>query len=247
MRGILLLVFLLTACGIKANPEVLKPPEVEIKRVGSKVYIRSLSGEVSVKGFQREGPYWAKEYKEAFCFSVQRLGGKSQKFCVANAIDGMPSIKISEKEEEVKLEPIGFPAYRLYPLKDGLLILEEGKSLMGSFYIKKEYAERCYAITGVKGNAESYPLNFCVKPKPPPPVPEVEGLEIREGKDKIYLVWFYPRNYREFVVYEQEREIGRTTGFSLEAPMPKAKTTFTVKVISPEGFQSRGVSLVYNP
>lgn len=68
MKRLLLLAFPLAGCGIKANPEVLKSPEVDVKRIGQKVYVKSLSGEIRVKGFERYGDYWVKEAERAFCF-----------------------------------------------------------------------------------------------------------------------------------------------------------------------------------
>ena len=52
---------------------------------------------------------------------------------------------------------------------------------------------------------------------------------------------------KEYVIYERGKEIGRTTGLAFEIPLPKDKTSYTVKVISPLGFESKGVSVDYNP
>ncbi len=247
MKRLLPITFLIAGCGIKAKPEVLKDPEVEIKRIGKRVYVRSLSGEVRIKGFEREGDYWVKEEEKPFCFVVERIEEASKKFCLDGALREEPSLKLVEEEGFVKLYPSGFEAYRLYELKNGSILLETSKTFREAIRLEKDYWERCYALTGIKGGVESEPLKFCIKPKPPPPVPEVEKLELRVGKHSIYLVWFYKGEYREFVVYKDRKEIGRTTGFSFETEPPKVKTTFTVKVVSPLGFESKGISVDYNP
>ncbi len=247
MKRLIPFLFLLAGCGIKANPEVLKAPEVEIRRIGKKVYVKSLSGEVQIKGFERQGDYWVKEEERPFCFVVERVGEASKKFCVAGALEEKPSLKISEDEAHIELYPSNFEVYRLYDLRDGFLSLENTKTFRESIRLERDYWERCYAITGIRGNVESEPVEFCVKPKPPPIVPEVDGLEIREGKQALYLVWFYGQDYREFIIYRDGKEIGRTTGFAFETELPKEKTTFTVKVVSPLGFESKGRSVDYSP
>ncbi|MFN3976364.1 MAG: hypothetical protein ACK4LT_04790 [Aquificaceae bacterium] len=248
MKKYLLVLFLFSAgCGIKATPEVLKEPEVVIKRIGDKVYVRSVSGEVRIKGFEKVGSYWIKENKEAFCFSVERIGGRSRKFCVGKAIEEKPLLRVEEERDFVEVIPLGFEAYRLYTVKEGSISLEEAKEFKESIKLERDYWERCYAIVGVKGALESSPVEFCTKPKPPPTIKEVENLEVRVGESKLYLVWFYKEGYKEFVIYQNGREIGRTTGFAFEVPPPEGKATFTVKVINPLGFESKGVSVDYSP
>ncbi len=75
------LLLFLASCGIKAKPEPLPRPQVDIKRVGHLVLVKSLEGDVRVKGFEREGLYWVKREQEAFCFVVERVGGKGKR-CV---------------------------------------------------------------------------------------------------------------------------------------------------------------------
>ncbi|MEZ0337193.1 MAG: hypothetical protein ABWK02_03185 [Aquificaceae bacterium] len=246
-RYILIPILLSFGCGIKANPEVLKEPEVVIKRIGHKVYVKSLFGEIRVKGFERVEDHWIKENKEAFCFLIERVGGKSHKFCVEEAIEERPLLKVKEEKDYVEIVASGFEGYRLYPTDKGRINFQMAKDFKDGLSLERDYWERCYAITGVRASLESSPVEFCVKPKPPPVVKEVEGLEVRVGEGKLYLVWFYREDYREFVVYENGKEMGRTSGFAFEAPLPKERTIFTVKVISPLGFESKGVSVDYSP
>lgn len=241
------LLLFLSACGIKANPEVLKEPEVVVKRIGDKVYVKSLSGDIKIKDFEREGEYWIKERSEAFCFFIERVGGKGKKYCVGKSLQEKPALEILEKEEYVRLLAYGFENYKLYSIKDGILLLESGEEFKNTKEIKRDYWERCYAVTGIKNSSESAFVNFCVKPKKAPPVEDVKRLEIRQSQEKLYLVWFYDKEYREFVVYMNGEEIGRTVGFVFEMPIPKEKVIFTVKVIGPLGFESGGISVVYNP
>ncbi|MCX8164644.1 MAG: hypothetical protein N3D14_04545 [Aquificaceae bacterium] len=246
MRWFALFFLLLASCGIKANPEVLKAPDVEIKRMGNKVYVRSLSGEIRVKDFERLGVYWVKERSDNFCFNVERVGGRHQRFCVGSALDKIPYFKLQEEGGFVKLLPDGFELYRLYPIKDDMPVLEEGKIFRGSLNLERTYWKVCYFLTGVDGVLESQPLKLCIKPMPPPPIAEVKNLEIREGEDRLYLVWFYQEEYREFVVYKNGKELGRTTGFSFELK-ERVQALYTVKVISPLGFESKGTSVHYSP
>lgn len=247
MKKLLLLILPLTGCGIKANPEVLKAPEVDIRRIGQKVYVKSLSGDIRIKGFERYEDYWIKEEEKPFCFVVQRLGERSQKFCVGPALEERPTLKLVENDSYVKVLPSGFESYRLYSLRDGFVYLESAKTFSKEIQIERDYWERCYAITGLKGNTESQSVELCIKPKPPPSIPEVEGLELRRGRRTLYIVWFYQHQYKEFVIYKDGKEIARTTGFAFETELPQNKTTFTVRVISPLGFESKGLSIDYSP
>ncbi|MFN3871322.1 MAG: hypothetical protein ACK4MW_07575, partial [Aquificaceae bacterium] len=146
-----------------------------------------------------------------------------------------------------KLVAKGFEGYRLYPLKDGKPLLEPGIGFKGEINLERGYWERCYALTGVEGLRESPFVDFCVRPKEPPPIEEVKGLQIRVGEKRLYIVWFYDRDYREFVIYQNGKEIGRTVGFSFEVPIPERESTFTVRVINSLGFESKGISVDYKP
>lgn len=246
-KSLFILLVFLSSCGIKANPEVLKEPEVVVRRIGDKVYVKSLSGDIRVKGFERVNGYWVKEDPEAFCFFVERLKGKGKKFCVGKAIQEEPTLKFLEEEEHVKVLTYGFESYRLYDIKEGLLLLESYVEFKDVKDIERDYWERCYAITGIRDTWESPPVSFCIKPKKAPHIEDVKNLEIRIGIEKLYLVWFYDGDYREFVVYMDGKEVGRTVGFSFELPIPKEKAIFTVKVIGPLGFESKGSRVIYNP
>ncbi|MCS7263100.1 MAG: hypothetical protein N3C13_02020 [Aquificaceae bacterium] len=245
MKALPLLVLLLAGCGIKANPEVLRAPEVEVRRIGDRVFLRSLSGEVKVQGFERVGSYWVKENPEAFCFLV--VGERSKRLCVERALREVPSVKVLEEEAKTVFLPSGFELFHLYPLKDELPLLEGRRVIKEEFSLHRGYREQCYLLTGVRGSVESPPIKVCASAKEPPPVEEVSDLQIREGRDKLYLLWFYSRDYKEFVVYKNGKEVGRTTGFSFEVPKPEQKTTFSVKVVHPLGFESSGVSVDYSP
>lgn len=248
MRKLFILCLFITGCGIKANPEVPRAPEVDIRRVGERVYVKSLSGDIKVEGFEKEGAYWTVEKREAFCFSVKRIGGKSKRFCVSNATEKVLYLDFFEEEHSVKVIPSGFESYRLYPYREGSVELEKGREFVGVLSFERDYWERCYFLTGVvDAKTESSPLSFCIKPKPPPAVEEVRNFEIREGKEKLYLVWSYEGEYKEFVLYENGKELERTKGFVFEVPKPKGSTVFRLKVVNPLGFESKGVETVYSP
>lgn len=247
MKKLMPLALLLAGCGIRANPQVLKHPEVEIRRIGEKVYVKSLSGEIRVRGFERQGNYWVRVEGNPFCFTVERLGEGSRRFCVEQAREERPSIRLVEEESHVAVIPSGFESYRLYALREGSLLLETVRTVGEHARLERDYWERCYALTGLRGNVESRPVEFCIKPKPPPTVPEVEGLELRRGRHALYLLWFYEHHYREFVIYRDGKEVGRTGGFAFETGLPEGRATFTIKVVSPAGFESKGRTVDYSP
>lgn len=247
MKRSLFIAPLIFSCGIKANPEVLKAPEVEIRRIGEHIYVRSLAGDIRVEGFENKRGYWIKSSERALCFDVQRIGGKRAKFCVPPAVQKEPSLDIKEEEDRISLTARGFDAYRLYHLEEGSPLLTSARDFKESIVIQKDYWERCYGITGLKDGVESKMAKLCAKPKKPPHIEEVEGLELRLGKEKAYLIWFYRGDYREFVVFVNGKEVGRTRGFSFELDLPEGEAEYRVKVISTLGFESSGRSIVYKP
>ncbi|RMH80393.1 MAG: hypothetical protein D6674_03985 [Acidobacteria bacterium] len=238
---------LLFGCGIKANPETLPKPEVQIWRIGEYVYVFSLSGNIEVRGFQKEENYWYLKKGDAFCFDVLREGGKKGRFCVQEAIREKPSVRLIEEGNRLGLSPYGFQSYMLYPVEDGKIKVQKGRVIKEPIELPRDYFRRCYALAGVKGNLQSEPVNFCLEPKPPPSIPEVQRLELRLGERKAYLLWSYVEEYREFLVFKNGKLLGSTLGFVYEVDPPSRGDTFTVKVVHPLGFQSSGVSLIYSP
>ncbi|MCX8075431.1 MAG: hypothetical protein N3C57_00215 [Aquificaceae bacterium] len=247
MRKLFLLLSLLAGCGIKSNPKVLEYPVVDIKRIGERVYVKSLSGDIRIKGFERLGNYWIKDNPEGFCFLVERIGERSKNFCVEPSTSIVPSFELLEKDEKVIVLPSGFESYYLYPVKDNAIVVEEGKAFIDSVVIQRDYWQRCYAVAGISGSIQSKAVGLCVKPKPPPRVADVKSLEIREGSRSIYALWSYDEDYREFVVYVDYKEVGRTKGFAFELPKPEKKVVISVKVINPMGFESEGYFVDYSP
>ncbi|MEZ0361813.1 MAG: hypothetical protein ABWK04_07995 [Hydrogenobacter sp.] len=245
----LLVLLILSSCGIKANPEPLPEPLVEIRRLGDNVYVRSLQGNIQVEGFEKLDGWFMKEDKEAFCFIVRRIGGKSGKFCVGKSIQKKPAVILKENDSNLLIEASGFPSYRLYPLSDGKLDILNGAEFRGIYRISRDYFRRCYAITGVLDAVESEPYNFCVEAKKVPPIKDVERLEYQTISDKIYLIWSYTPDdlFKEFVIYKDGKEVGSTQSYMYEDTLPEGKTTYTVKVRNKLGFESSGRSITYSP
>lgn len=249
MLYLFLFPLLLLSCGVKTNPQPLPEPVVEVKRIGSKVYVRSLQGEIQVEGFEKSGEWFVKEQSSSFCFKVKRLGGRTEKFCVKRALETKPAVYVREDQESVLIIAEGFPSYRLYPVLDGSVRLSEGMEFKGEYKISKDYYKRCYAITGVVEGQESQPYKFCIASKPAPPIKDVQRLEYQEVSGKIYIFWSYTPDelFSEFIVYKNGKKVGSTEAYMYEDNLPEEKTTYTVKVRNKLGFESPGVSITYSP
>ncbi|MCI4458692.1 MAG: hypothetical protein JHC21_03645 [Thermocrinis sp.] len=239
-------VFFLCSCGIKASTQPLQPPIVEIKRLGEFVYLRSLEGEVIPKGFERKEVGWVKKSAQGFCFKVKRVEGKSSNQCVGGLLEQEPVVKIDYHGDKAKVSFEGFDSYELY------FSLENpwsGKKTSQSVELERDYVEKCYFVVGKKGKDYSKPVKFCLEPLPHPPIKEVERLEYRIVGDSVYLLWSYEpdRFFKEFVIFEGDKEIGTTTGYTFELRKKDKQTIYRVKVRSIYGKESKGVEILYNP
>ena len=237
------------SCGIKANTKPLESPVVELKRIGSKVFLRSLEGEVVPEGFIKTENYWLREQAQPFCFTVKRIEGKKRSECVGGLTEEKVSLDLEYSQEKVKLHLKGFDTYEIYAIEGGRLNPWAGKKLIDKFELDRDYVKRCYLIVGEKQNNYSEPTEFCVEPLSHPPIKEVERLDYRVFEDKLYLIWSYePDNFfKEFVVLENDRKIGTTRTYMFELKRKDEKVTYKVKVRSIYGKESDGVSLPYSP
>lgn len=249
MLYLFLLPLLLLSCGVKTNPQPLPEPIVEVKRIGSETYVRSLQGEIQVEGFEKVGEWFVKEQSSAFCFKIKRLAGRTEKFCVKKASETKPVVYVRESQDTVLLLAEGFPSYRLYPVLNGRLNPSEGQQFKGQHTISRDYRKRCYAITGERDQQESQPYELCVAPKPTPPVNDVQRLDYQEVSGKLYIFWSYSPDelFSEFVVYKNGKQVETTQAYIYQDTAPKEKTTYTVKVRNKLGFESPGVSITYSP
>ncbi|ADO45968.1 conserved hypothetical protein [Hydrogenobacter thermophilus TK-6] len=246
----LLLFFLaLSSCGIKANPKPLPEPSVEIRRIGERLYVRSLQGDVQVEGFEKLDGWFVKESRHALCFQVRRIGGKSAKFCAGKPVESKPTVKLKEDTQSVLVIASGFPSYRLYALSEGRLNLPQVAQFKEEYRINKDYFERCYALTGRVDIRESEPYTFCVRAKEAPPLKDVERLEYQVVEGKIYLFWSYTPDelFKEFVIYRNGKQVGSTSSYIYEDTLPEKETTYTVKVRNKLNLESGGVSITYSP
>ncbi|MFN3814152.1 MAG: hypothetical protein ACK4SM_05975 [Aquificaceae bacterium] len=234
---------------MKAKPKPLPEPMLEVKRVGSMVYVRSLQGETEIKGFERWDEWFKKREEKAFCFDVKRLGGKSAKVCVGEALKRKPTAGFLEMEDKVLIEPEGFFDYKLYSVQNGSIDLYSWKVIKGKHSIERDYFKRCYALTGVEQDVESEPLIFCIDPKKPSEVKDVNRLEYQVVDKKIYIFWSYEPDelFEEFTVYKDGKLIGSTKTNMYEDALPNRKAVYTVKVKNRLGLESKGESVFYNP
>jgi hypothetical protein len=238
--------FFLYSCGIKASTKPLEPTRVELKRLGEVVYLRSLEGEVIPEGFEKKEVGWVKKSAQGFCFKVKRLEGKSSNQCVGGLLEQEPTVKIDYQEDRAKVSLEGFDNYELYfSLEDPW----SGKKTSQSFELERDYVERCYFVVGKKDKDYSKPVKFCLEPLPHPPIREVERLEYRISGDRVYLLWSYEpdRFFKEFVIFEGDKEVGTTTGYVFELKRRDRRTLYRVKVRSIYGKESQGVEVLYNP
>ncbi len=237
------------SCGIKSNPKPLEDPVVEVRRIGAKVFLRSLEGEVIPEGFSRIDNYWVREQIQPFCFLVKRVEGKKKRQCVGGLTQEKVSIDVEYHQNKVKLNLKGFDTYELYAIEGDRLSPWGGKKVLEHLEVNRDYIKRCYLIVGKRGDTYSEPTEFCVDPLPHPPIKEVERLDYRVLGDRLYLIWSYEPDdfFKEFVVFEDDREIGTTKAYMFELKRQDKKTTYKVKVRSIYGKESNGVSLSYNP
>jgi hypothetical protein len=237
------------SCGIKANTKPLESPVVELKRIGSKVFLRSLEGEVVPEGFIKIENYWLREQAQPFCFAVKRIEGKERTECVGGLTEERVSLDLTYYENRVRLNLKGFDTYEVYELEGERLNPWTGKKAVDGLELNRDYVKRCYLVVGKRQNAYSEPTEFCVEALPHPPIKEVERLDYRVFGDKLYLIWSYePDNFfKEFVVLEGDKEIGTTRTHMFELKRKDKKVTYKVKVRSIYGKESDGVSLSYSP
>lgn len=247
MAYILVLLFFIFSCGIKADTQVLPLPEVDVKRIGNAVYVISSKDDVVVDGFQKKGNVFYTENSKAFCFNVKITGGKTKKHCVEEALIQTPRFELTDLEDKARIEAFGFESFAIYSyLNDNINVLER-KLIQREYEIKKHYSKQCYALTGVVGKRESTPVVFCIDAKPIPKIEDVEFLDYTVVEDRLFLIWSYQGEYDAFVVYQDGKVLGETKGFLFEVQKPSSKTHFDVKVRVKEGFLSNGRSITYSP
>ncbi|WP_448588044.1 hypothetical protein [Thermocrinis sp.] len=240
---------LLFSCGIKTNTKPLEEPVLEIKRIGNKVFLRSLEGEVLPEGFVKVGNYWVREEVGQFCFFVKRVEGKKKRECVGDLTSEKVSINLEYEGDRAIINFKGFGMHEVYALEEGRANPWTGKKVKDKIELERGYLPTCYLVVGKEGNTYSEPTQFCVEPMPHPPIREVDKLEYRVWEDKLYLVWSYEPDelFKEFVVLENEKEIGTTKAYVFELKRKDEKTTYQVRVRSIYGKESEGVKLSYNP
>ena len=247
MPYLVLLLIILSSCGIKADTRPLLEPNVKVLRIGDSVYVISLEGDVKVEGFERKDGYYVKKSGEAFCFKVQRIEGKSSKHCVDRAIEKEPELKLEYMENKVLIHLRGFDKYALYPYVKEDINIRNRVLVSEKLTLDRYYERACYAITGLVSGLESKPKVFCVEPLPPPIVEDVESLEYRVWGSSLLILWQYDKEYESFLIYKDGKLVGETYGFIFEYPLPKEVALFTVRVKRKGGFLSSGRSITYKP
>ena len=251
MRSLWLVIALaiLFSCGIKTNTKPLEYPVVELRRIGNRVYLRSLQGEVVPEGFTKVEDYWIRDEAGSFCFVVKRTEGKKKRQCVGGLTDQKVSLKVEYDQKRAKVHLEGFDLYQLYPLDGDRIDPWSGRQVAGVLELKREYIQRCYLVVGKKKEDYSMPTEFCLEAMPHPKIRDVERLEYRVWKDKLYLLWSYEPDelFKEFVIFENDREIGTTKAYIFEVSRKEEEIIYKVKVRSIYGKESEGVSLSYSP
>jgi hypothetical protein len=242
---LVLFAYLNLSCGIKKSPKPLKKPNVSIKVIGSSVYIIPYEPITKPKGFIYSGRYLYKEVKKGECFKISAPNRKALKFCVESILVQKPKVDIEEDREGVLLKPGGFERYRLYPL-EGVPMLEKGKEVKGQLYIEKDFISRCFALTGVKGSAESFPYEFCVSPKTPPKPPKPLNLTLTLLGGRLVLLWDSESGL-EYVIYKNGKEVARVRSNVFIDAIPEEETLYEVRSLNRFGVLSEPAGAIYSP
>jgi len=237
------------SCGIKTNPKPLEYPVVEVRRIGDRVYLRSLQGEVVPEGFTKVENYWMRDESGSFCFVVKRLEGKKKRQCVGGLTDQKVSLKVEYDQKRARVHLEGFDLYQLYPLDGDRIDPWSGRQVAGVLELERDYIQRCYLVVGKKKEEYSAPTKFCLEALLHPKVRDVERLDYRVWEDKLYLFWSYEPDelFKEFVILENDKEIGTTRAYIFEVSRKEEETIYKVKVRSIYGKESEGVSISYSP
>jgi len=247
---LLLSVALLTlSCGIKRPPKPLSPPEYEVRRIGSKVYLIPKTKDIVAEGFVSKNGFFLREDPNSFCFGVRSSQGKEVRSCVGEAKVERPSfeVRVGEEDVEVLLEE---GTYRLYPYREGELVPEQqGEVRGGRVELRREFRERKVWITKVIGDVESEPALITVPPiQPPQPKPPEDLIYMVRG-EKIYLYWWTGEENVRSLVYKNGKLLTQEPilrNYFVD-DLPREETLYEIVLVNEMGGRSEPGKIIYRP
>ena len=115
---VILKMSLIFSCGVKSPPKPVPPPEYELRRVGTKVFLIPKNRGIKAEGFVPVEGFLIREDPSRFCFRVYSPGRRQVMACVEEAVEGEPTfgLRIEEDRVEVLLDEDGL--YRVYPYRE---------------------------------------------------------------------------------------------------------------------------------
>jgi len=214
-------------------------------------YVFVIGKNLEVEGFKKGRDYWYTTKREAFCFQVKRVEGKTKKACVEEAPILLPEVSVKEEEEFLVLAGEEGKLYRVYPYSGDHpepFALQEFK---GRGKLKKRYAPYSVALTEVLNGTESSPLVLFVPPKKPPSPPPPEGLSYLLHDGKIVFYWFHPEPERivGFRLYLNGKPLNEKPlfVFTYELPLTSGRLTFGVSAVNSFGVESKVITKTFDP
>ena len=246
---ILLKIGLIFSCGIKKPPKPIPPPQYELKRIGSNVFLIPKTQGLKAEGFVPLDGFLVREDPSRFCFKVSSPQSKKVLVCIEEAVSVRPRFELQIKKDRlvVRMEEEG--RYRVYPYRDGKLVptpLMEVEG--GSIELKRDYKKKVFGITKVVGKVESEPVVVKVPPlKPPEPDPPRDLRYIIRG-GKIYIYWWGGEDLR-FLVYRNRRLLTPepiVRNYFVDK-LPESEAIYEIVSVNRFGGRSKPARIVYRP
>ncbi len=241
---------LILSCGIKKPPKPLPPPEYELKRIGSKVYLIPKIKGLKAEGFVPIDGFLVRDDPSRFCFKVSSPKGREVLSCVEEAGAGRPSLEVEVKNDRVEIIAKEVGTYRLYPYRDGKLIPKPLAEVRGrKMEIERGLKPKIVGVTKVMGRVESEPTIVEIPPvEPLRPAPPEDVRYVVRG-DKLFLYWWGPDDEVRFLVYRNGKLLTPepiVSNYYVDE-LPKRETVYEIVSVNSAGAKSEPARIVYRP
>lgn len=248
--SVILKTSLIFSCGVKGPPKPIPPPEYELRRIGTKVFLIPKTQGLRAEGFVSEGDLLVREDPSRFCFTVYSPGTRRVMACVEEAKGVEPNFRLELREDRVEVLLDEEGRYRVYPYIGGRLHPKVLKEVEGrKIELERGREEKVFAITKVLGKVESEPVLVRVPTlEPPRPKPPREVRYLVKG-GRIYLYWWSEEDEAGFLVYRNgklltPRPIKRNY-FVDDLPVEGA--VYEIVSVNEAGGRSEPARIVYRP